>query len=267
MKKLKRIQKILIALVLVFVSVLSLVGIGLKACAAENFYSVQGDESAIIVFNLYDTDYDYRLIYDDSNNQINLISLGNGEYYLNGLTSQPMYANHLYGVIYQNDGVYSKYRFYEIYINISDLNSQNDLVCYFLYEIQIPSGQVNNFYIYSYALQLMTHYDFTNIALNDYDDIILTFWYNRYIQTIYYNNQLNYGNKRYNAGYSAGYDDGQAGETAISPIWNVLTGIFSAVGSIFAIELAPHIYLGYFILVPLFFTMILGILAIWRKNW
>lgn len=70
----------------------------------------------------------------------------------------------------------------------------------------------------------------------------------------------------YVAGHSVGYDDGQAGENAISPIWNLFQGIFGTIGAIFSIELAPHIYIGYFFLVPLFFGVVGLILWIWRRN-
>lgn len=70
----------------------------------------------------------------------------------------------------------------------------------------------------------------------------------------------------YSEGYNIGYTDGQAGNTAITPVFNTLSGVFSVVGSVLAIELVPHIPLGIFILVPLFFAAIGLILWIWRRN-
>lgn len=78
-----------------------------------------------------------------------------------------------------------------------------------------------------------------------------------------YNTGYNAG---YNAGYNTGYDDGQEGETALSPVFRIISDIFSAIGSIMAIELVPHIPLGLFILVPLFFSALGLILWIWRRN-
>lgn len=80
----------------------------------------------------------------------------------------------------------------------------------------------------------------------------------------------------YDAGYTAGeqtqtaywdgYDDGQAGNTAITPIFNTLAGIFTVIGSVLSIELVPHVPIGLFILVPLFFAVIGLVLWIWRKD-
>lgn len=70
----------------------------------------------------------------------------------------------------------------------------------------------------------------------------------------------------YNIGYNIGYTDGQAGNTAITPIFNTLSGVFSVVGSVLAIELVPNVPIGVFILVPLFFAAVGLILWIWRRN-
>lgn len=82
-----------------------------------------------------------------------------------------------------------------------------------------------------------------------------------------YNNALYYfGEEKKQQGYDVGYIAGQQGENAISPIWNLLQGIFGTIGAIFSIELAPHVYIGYFFLVPLFFGVVGLILWIWRRN-
>lgn len=70
----------------------------------------------------------------------------------------------------------------------------------------------------------------------------------------------------YQNGYDKGYSDGQAGNTAITPIFNTLKGVFAVVGTVMSVELAPHVPLGIFILVPLFFACIGLILWIWRRN-
>lgn len=70
----------------------------------------------------------------------------------------------------------------------------------------------------------------------------------------------------YNVGYDVGYDDGQEGENAISPAFRIISEIFGSIGTIMAIELVPHVPLGLFILVPLFFSALGLILWIWRRN-
>lgn len=70
----------------------------------------------------------------------------------------------------------------------------------------------------------------------------------------------------YNVGYDIGYDEGQEGENAISPVFRIISDIFGSIGSIMAIELVPHVPLGLFILVPLFFSVLGLILWIWRRN-
>lgn len=67
-------------------------------------------------------------------------------------------------------------------------------------------------------------------------------------------------------GYNRGYDDGASGNNAVSSAINVLSSIFGVIGSIFSIELFPHITLGLFLLVPLFFGVLGLILWIWRHN-
>ncbi len=70
----------------------------------------------------------------------------------------------------------------------------------------------------------------------------------------------------YDVGYIKGYSDGEQSENAVSPVFNLLTGVFEAIGAIFAIELVPNIPLGVFILVPLFFAVVGVVLWIWRRN-
>lgn len=70
----------------------------------------------------------------------------------------------------------------------------------------------------------------------------------------------------YDTGYDEGWDAGQAGESAITPTFSILSGVFGVVASVFQIELVPHVPLGLFFLVPLFFSAIGLILWIWRRN-
>lgn len=68
----------------------------------------------------------------------------------------------------------------------------------------------------------------------------------------------------YTYGYDNGYTAGLEGENGFSPFWNVLAGIFTSLGSIFAVELVPHVPIGLFFMVPLFFIMLGFIMWIWR---
>lgn len=70
----------------------------------------------------------------------------------------------------------------------------------------------------------------------------------------------------FDEGYRDGWADGQAGETAITPAFNTLSGVFNVVSSVLSIELVPHVPIGLFFLVPLFFSAIGLILWIWRRN-
>lgn len=70
----------------------------------------------------------------------------------------------------------------------------------------------------------------------------------------------------YDDGYLVGYDDGTQGETIFSPIFAIMQQIFGAIGQFLAIEIAPHLPLGIFVFVPLFFGVVGLILWIWRRN-
>ena len=67
--------------------------------------------------------------------------------------------------------------------------------------------------------------------------------------------------------YNYGYQEGIEGETVFTPVWGILSGVFSVVASVMSIELVPHITIGVFFLVPLFFAVLGLILWIWKgKN-
>lgn len=70
----------------------------------------------------------------------------------------------------------------------------------------------------------------------------------------------------YQLGLQDGYDQGMRGDNAVSSFINILTSIFTGIGAIFSIELFPHITIGLFLLVPLFFGVLGLILWIWRHN-
>lgn len=70
----------------------------------------------------------------------------------------------------------------------------------------------------------------------------------------------------YQLGLEEGYAQGMRGDNAVSSAINVLKSVFSALGAFFSIELFPHITIGLFLLVPLFFSVLGFILWIWRKH-
>lgn len=70
----------------------------------------------------------------------------------------------------------------------------------------------------------------------------------------------------YQLGLEDGYAQGMRGDNAVSSFINILTSIFTGIGAIFSIELFPHITIGLFLLVPLFFGVLGLILWIWRHN-
>ena len=72
--------------------------------------------------------------------------------------------------------------------------------------------------------------------------------------------------KGYQLGLADGYEQGMRGDNAVSSFINILTSIFTGIGAIFSIELFPHITIGLFLLVPLFFGVLGLILWIWRHN-
>lgn len=70
----------------------------------------------------------------------------------------------------------------------------------------------------------------------------------------------------YQLGIEEGYAQGMRGDNAVSSAINVLKSVFGALGAFFSIELFPHITIGLFLLVPLFFSVLGFILWIWRKH-
>lgn len=70
----------------------------------------------------------------------------------------------------------------------------------------------------------------------------------------------------YTSGYNDGYADGQAGRTAVSPVFNIISGVFDVVASVLGIYLFPGITIGTFILVPLFFSIIGLVIWVWKKG-
>lgn len=73
----------------------------------------------------------------------------------------------------------------------------------------------------------------------------------------------------YKNAYLSGYNSGGGGGgniTEFDRFWSLITGIFTGIGAIFSIELIPHVPIGIFFLIPLFFGVIGLILWIWRRN-
>lgn len=65
-------------------------------------------------------------------------------------------------------------------------------------------------------------------------------------------------------GYREGYLAGESTVTAFDRVWAFLSSIFGMIGSIFAVELMPHIPLGIFLLVPVFFMVLGFVFWIWK---
>lgn len=227
-------------------------------------YGADENSAPMIRLQYYDVDNPNTLI---TNNIINIAyNQGNDYWIINNNQSAILYNNQLY--MYQ---IYTAMNstLIDIYELDFEVSGGNYLTCnnvtliytsdYASYNWNEVSGNVKA--VFNCAVVGMTPFT------QKYNTTQLLNFYNSMYRSQYNNALYYYGEAKRQQGYDVGYIAGQEGVNAISPIWNVLTGIFSAVGSIFAIELAPHIYLGYFILVPLFFAMVLGILSIWRKNY
>lgn len=138
-------------------------------------------------------------------------------------------------------------------------------------------NQIYNSYMFNYLVSIGYSYGYDDGDVSGYAAGLTAGYNNGYDagETAGYNNGYSEGRNvgleegeeiGYSQGYNVGYTDGQAGNTAITPVFNTLSGIFSVIGSVLAIELVPHVPLGIFFLVPLFFSAVGLILWIWRRN-
>lgn len=260
----------------------SKVNVGVNNDTQNNYFAIFSINSYILNDNTIYSIYDYTWTEDNIQGSKSLTfdsGISSSGDYLITNTNNYLYEGELYLLTYSNSTraikihhlSVSNYDTGAVFIDETDSLYNNPLV--YNEQTDWTYGQLTDYAdkqinIYGQTLQLFidnspnnnNSIQYLNTELNVYARLKII----PSLTDSAYNDGYNAGRS---AGYNAGYTDGQSGENAISPIWNVLTGIFSAVGSIFAIELAPHIYLGYFILVPLFFIMVLGILAIWRKNY
>lgn len=258
-----------ICFLLVFIGCFCVFGVGLKARAASDYYQVNVDSADVVVyFSLPSFNNDYLLVYGDNNQDTILLTYDeNNDYYIvNNNPQNILLKNYVYALKYQN--TVNHYIFYIIEFG-DNVSSVNDLTITQLFTVSFSTRTINYFNIYSVNIQFMF-----NSSVSATPQIILSNFFYFYSNTAYFNmykNNYNLGYNRgystgYNEGYDGGYDDGQTGENAISPIWNLFQGIFRTIGAIFTIELAPHVYIGYFFLVPLFFGVVGLILWIWRRN-
>lgn len=290
MKKLKlnsRLKKVFISLFLVLVCFVGLCGIGLKANAYTEVFNNEGlrintdHDSTIIFFTMpsdfsyYDVEQDLVFLQDNYGDvALNLdyrYSINNNYYktyyyYANNDNTKPLDSEHFY--CFRFDNVINRYTFYDIQIEPNASYPFNDEVVNFieLFTVSMPTHTVD--YIEIIASGFVSRVD---INSSDTIDVAMIFYIDMLNQTPYmqyaiHNRSIGY-NQGYSAGYNTGYREGQTGENAISPVWNVLTGIFNSIGAILSIELIPHIPIGLLIFVPLFFIMVMAILSIWRKNW
>lgn len=284
----KKIIKISIFIILTF----NIVFVGLSFNSKKVSATIQGDlsvrlqvgyESTVVLCGV---PYDFLYYGDGGNDNIPFIVDSNGNsIYLhtngitlndNGLTyrtwfvnndsSKPLNSNDFYLIRYDN--VINRYIFYQVVFNNDyDANiTVSDLTFIELFTISFSTGY--NPYFDILACNFITKFDITSSTSTEdiKDRVVQSFNQNPYTFLIRSKSNMNY-NRGYTTGYNTGYDEGQTGENAISPVWNVLTGIFNSIGAILSIELIPHIPIGLLIFVPLFFIMVMAILSIWRKNW
>lgn len=279
-KKMKK-RKILI-FILSIISIVSIFFVSLKANAAsfgDNGIVIRPDnDTCLVFFNIpYGTDnieliknsnYDNILVASYSGYTFNYNGSLYTEYYANNDNSRPLYSNRLYCFSFEN--TINRYTFYEIEIELTEPNSQgvftissSDITVVELFTISQPTGYQSSFQMIGQSFIARQDVVFNS---NGYSTEIANY-ISYYCNTIsfyeYAKNEYRYG---YSSGYNVGYNDGQTGENAISPFFNVLSGIFTSIGAIFSIELVPHVPIGLFFLVPLFFAIVGLILFIWRKN-
>lgn len=160
-----------------------------------------------------------------------------------------------------------------------------------LYEINYPTSYITGGYNGSHGNLIFTYTnipigilgleELINVILNDSINLIAPYIYQFEVNG--YNGGYTYGYQQgldaadqdaYDTGYhygylkgrEDGYDDGASGNNAVSSFINILTSIFTGIGAILSIELFPHVTIGLFFLVPLFFGVLGLILWIWRHN-
>lgn len=267
MKKLKiDLKKICIYLLLVFACIFVFCGFGLKTNAAQTIYRVNVDNQRCYIYfttqdmplaigsgstNLItepETNLIINLQYDSSNNY----------YIVNNNNQHILQNNSLFCVCFENE--INHFIFYQISYT-SNSSVRDNYSIRELFTIGGSTQTITYFNFFSQVLQFRLD-NSTRFTDNQIIDNYFTRFNGGYFGSLSRQERQ----RGFNQGYNNGYTDGQAGETAISPFFNVLSGIFTSIGAIFSIELVPHVPIGLFFLVPLFFAIVGLILFIWRKN-
>lgn len=283
-------KKIFLYILLCFIGLFFIFGIGLKANAATYLFTDQGirvnldNDTTVIYFSLpYNADSGTIMMRDDLSQPI--LVLGNPtNYSFNGTnyttyqvgSNRYMASNKLYAMTF--DQTINRIRFYEfIFSNIQPIDgifeyTENDIEQIELFNISLNTRFTSYIDIISTAYikridisYNSSGYDLRASVANNSN----TLFYANYAKeefNIGYNKGYAAANFDYDSAFNEGYIAGQAGENAVSPVWNLFQGIFGTLGAIFSIELAPHVYIGYFFLVPLFFGVVGLILWIWRRH-
>lgn len=261
----KKIKKIIILSSIFLLGILSITFLSIKnnkvSAAPTIFYTEPSSSDNVYYYisvsRLLDT---YNLFSDNEGNVITLTrdSTNSTMYIVNSDTSKVLYSNLFYVVLFQNQ--INHYVFYSLEFEYP--LSTSTITLTELFTVSFTSSTITEIGTYSQGLQFMVS---TSTAMTD-DEIIGTFYYRfspTYFNQVFASSAYSDG---YGDGYDEGYDDGQEGENAISPFFNILSGIFTSIGAVFSIELIPNVPIGLFFLVPLFFAIVGLILFIWRKN-
>lgn len=257
-----------VCFLLVFTGVFALFGVGLKANAFTSYSQRQLFSNGTTYFVVNPgVNFSEQIFYGNNLPTLEVSEINNN-YYFNNNTSYPYNSEQFYLLMYEP--VINRLSVYSMElppINNFTINGITTTLLFYVSGNTLTSSDYP--LICSYYSEFITSTgDLGYTGASEY--AAKTYFYNDFINTYYYNyalTQRNNGyNSGYNSGYNTGYDDGQAGENAISPVWNLFQGIFGTIGTIFTIELAPHVYIGYFFLVPLFLAVVGLILWIWRRN-
>lgn len=203
------------------------------------------DSSSIQIFTIYGASHNYLFYINTSNETVNLIvDLGQSEEIMS-------YTNNdIIGIKYTGSAI--ELLSYSITQPLINEGSQEE-------EISGNTYFTQNTSTYTIVTGSVEKVEFFNGFMGGFTPSETNTIPNYYLNTIL--NDIN------TMQYNYGYQEGIEGETVFTPVWGILSGVFSVVASVMSIELVPHITIGVFFLVPLFFAVLGLILWIWKgKN-
>lgn len=282
----KKLKKKYISFILVLFGCLSLFGVCLKvgATTERNVINIENASNVFGVFRVNyitlqetpNTNYPlFRFSYTYDNNNV-IVDINQkfdsttGKIILSspsGPTSA-LDVDNIYAFWIKRTGTYLAIKIFMVYYDynaeIFKLSNDNNLI----YENIERNEDITNLKMSTYSLFYGSaiyggDYAYTNQQILNIINESINYDFLAYDAIEAYNQGYDYG---LDIGYERGYEAGQQGENAISPVFNLLEHIFTILGAIFTIELAPHVPLGVFLLVPLFFAIGGLILWIWRRN-